>query len=81
MMASAMADGPQVYDECDHNVIGAAALHGCRAWPAPRTDKQRIIGDVPYGCFHPTRKVMSGTRRVIPKSGYRFSEEITRNSA
>jgi hypothetical protein len=62
MMAFAIANVPQVYDECDHNVIRPAALHGCRAWPAPRGDKQRTIGAAVYGCFDPTRKVMSGTR-------------------
>ena len=78
MMAFAIANVPQVYDECDHNVMRLAPLHGCRARPKPGADKQRNIGDAVYGCFDPTRKVMSGSRRVIPKSGHRFSEKITR---
>ena len=61
MMAFAFANVPQVYDECDHNVMRLAPLHGCRARPKPGADKQRNIGDAVYGCFDPTRKVMSGT--------------------
>ena len=81
MMAFAFANVPQVYAECDHNVMRSAPLHGCRARWARCADKQRTIGDAVYGCFDPTRKVMSGTPRVIPKSGHRFSDKITRNSA
>jgi hypothetical protein len=62
MMAFAIANVPQVYDECDHNVMRPVPLHGCRARSARRADKQRTIGDTVYGCFDPTRKVMSGTR-------------------
>jgi hypothetical protein len=81
MMASASADHAQVYDECDHNVMRPAPPHGCRAQSALRADKQRTIGDAVYGCFDPTRKVMSGIPGVIPKSGDRFSDKITHNSA
>jgi hypothetical protein len=69
MMAFAIANVPQVYDECDHNVMRLAPLHGCRAQSARCADKQRTIGDGVYVCFDPTRKVMSGTQGVIPKSG------------
>jgi hypothetical protein len=78
MMAFAIANVPHVYDECDHNVMRLAPLHGCRARSAHCAGKQRIIRDAIYGCFDPTRKVMSGTQRAIPKSGHRFSEKITR---
>jgi hypothetical protein len=81
VVAFAIANVPQVYDECDHNVMRLSPLHGCRAQSAPCADKQRTIGDAVDRCFDPTRKVMSGTRGVIPKSGHRFSEKITHNSA
>ena len=45
MMAFAIANVPQVYDECDHNVMRLAPLHGCRAQSARCADKQRTIGD------------------------------------
>jgi hypothetical protein len=81
MMAFAIANVPQVYDECDHNVMRLPPLHGCRAQSARCADKQRTIRDAVDGCFDPTRKVMSGTRGVIPKSGHQFSEKITHDSA
>ena len=39
MMAFAIANAPQVYDECDHNVMRLAPLHGCRARSARCADK------------------------------------------
>ena len=73
MMAFAIANVPQVYDECDHNVMRLAPLHGCHARSARCADKQRTIGDAVYGCFDPTRKVMSGTPLRDPeKSGTGF---------
>ena len=56
MMAFAIANVPQVYDECDHNVMRLAPLHGCRARSARCADKQRTIGDAVYGCFDPNSK-------------------------
>ena len=44
MMTFAIANVPQVYDECDHNVMRLAPLHGCRAQSARCADKQRTIG-------------------------------------
>jgi hypothetical protein len=38
MMAFAIANVPQVYDECDHNVMRLAPLHGCRARSARCAD-------------------------------------------
>src|SRR3954454_8540369 len=79
MMAFAIANVPQVYDECDHNVMRLAPLHGCHARSARCADKQRTIGDAVYGCFHPTRKVMSGTPLRDPeKWGPVFGQDHAR---
>jgi hypothetical protein len=77
MMAFAFANGPQVYAECDHNVMRLAPLHGCRARWARCADKQRTIGDAVAGCFDPTRKVMSGTQGRDPEKWAPVSEKIT----
>ena len=81
MMAFAIANVPQVYDECDHNVMRLAPLHGCRARSARCADKQRTIGDAVYGCFDPDSKSDERNPGVIPKSGDRFSDKITHDSA
>jgi hypothetical protein len=65
MMVSAGADAPQVYDECDHNVMSPARS----AWlpravnvEDVRTQEKKVLSV--DGCFVPTRKVMFATNNV-----------------
>ena len=69
MMAPVMTDVPDVYDECDHNVMRSASPHVCRARSRPeetRADKKAknaegCVGFAVRDVSVPTRKVMIGT--------------------